>query len=34
VQTRLEDILQARNPSNPFAHKPEIGEQLKAALRR
>jgi NAD(P)-dependent dehydrogenase (short-subunit alcohol dehydrogenase family) len=34
VQTRLEDILHARNPSNPFAHKPEIGEQLKAALRR
>ena len=33
VQTRLEDILQARNPTNPFAHKPEIGEQLKKALR-
>lgn len=33
VQTRLEDILQARNPTSPFAHKPEIGEQLKKALR-
>ncbi len=33
VQTRLEDILQARNPTNPFAHKPEIGQQLKSALR-
>jgi NAD(P)-dependent dehydrogenase (short-subunit alcohol dehydrogenase family) len=34
VQTRLEDVLQARNPTNPFADKPEIGEQLKAALRQ
>ncbi len=33
VQTRLEDILQARNPTNPFAHKPEIGQQLRDALR-
>lgn len=33
VQTRLEDILQARNPTNPFAHKPEIGVELKKALR-
>jgi NAD(P)-dependent dehydrogenase (short-subunit alcohol dehydrogenase family) len=33
VQTRLEDVLQARNPSDPFAGKPEIGAQLKAALR-
>jgi NAD(P)-dependent dehydrogenase (short-subunit alcohol dehydrogenase family) len=33
VQTRLEDILQARNPTDPFADKPEIGLQLKAALR-
>ena len=33
VQTRLEDILQARNPTDPFADKPEIGEQLKKALR-
>ncbi len=33
VQTRLEDILQARNPTDPFADKPEIGLQLKSALR-
>ena len=34
VQTRLEDILQARNPTDPFAHKPELGVELKRALRR
>ncbi|MCX7242741.1 MAG: SDR family oxidoreductase [Polaromonas sp.] len=33
VQTRLEDVLQARNPSDPFADKPDLGEQLRAALR-
>ncbi len=33
VQTRMEDILQARNPSDPFANKPEIGQQLRDALR-
>jgi NAD(P)-dependent dehydrogenase (short-subunit alcohol dehydrogenase family) len=33
VQTRLEDIMLARNPTNPFAHKPEIGVELKKALR-
>ena len=33
VQTRLEDIMQTRNPTNPFAHKPELGEDLKKALR-
>lgn len=33
VQTRLEDVVQMRNPTNPFAGKPEIGEALKAALR-
>ena len=33
VQTRLEDILQARNPTDPFADKPAIGQQLKDALR-
>ncbi|MHB1201148.1 MAG: SDR family oxidoreductase [Polaromonas sp.] len=33
VQTRLEDIMQARNPTDPFADKPEIGAQLKTALR-
>ena len=33
VQTRLEDIMQARNPTDPFAHKPELGAELRAALR-
>jgi NAD(P)-dependent dehydrogenase (short-subunit alcohol dehydrogenase family) len=33
VQTRLEDIMLARNPTDPFKDKPEIGAQLKAALR-
>ncbi|RRD67516.1 SDR family oxidoreductase [Comamonadaceae bacterium OH2310_COT-174] len=34
VQTRLEDIMQQRNPSDPFAHKPEVGEQLRQQLRQ
>ena len=33
VQTRLEDIMQIRNPTDPFAGKPEIGIELRAALR-
>ncbi|MES2400935.1 MAG: SDR family oxidoreductase [Pseudomonadota bacterium] len=33
VQTRMEDVLQMRNPTDPFADKPAIGDQLKAALR-
>jgi NAD(P)-dependent dehydrogenase (short-subunit alcohol dehydrogenase family) len=33
VQTRLEDVMLGRNPSDPFAGKPEIREQLRAALR-
>ena len=33
VQTRMEDIVTGRNPTDPFAGKPEIGEQLRAALR-
>ncbi len=33
VQTRMEDIVQGRNPTSPFADKPEIGENLKKALR-
>lgn len=33
VQTRLEDIMQSRNPSDPFADKPELGEKLRSALR-
>jgi NAD(P)-dependent dehydrogenase (short-subunit alcohol dehydrogenase family) len=34
VQTRLEDIMSPRNPTDPFAGKPEIGAQLRAALRK
>jgi NAD(P)-dependent dehydrogenase (short-subunit alcohol dehydrogenase family) len=33
VQTRLEDVMQARNPTDPFADKPAIGAELRAALR-
>ena len=33
VQIRLEDIMLARNPTDPFAHKPELGLELKRALR-
>jgi NAD(P)-dependent dehydrogenase (short-subunit alcohol dehydrogenase family) len=33
VQTRLEDILTPRNPSDPFASRPDLGEGLRAALR-
>jgi len=33
VQTRLEDIMLARNPTDPFSQKPELGLELKRALR-
>lgn len=33
VQTRIEDIVAPRNPSDPFAARPEIGAALRAALR-
>jgi NAD(P)-dependent dehydrogenase (short-subunit alcohol dehydrogenase family) len=33
VQMRLEDIMQQRNPTDPFTHKPEIGVELRKALR-
>ena len=29
----MEDVVQGRNPTDPFAHKPELGLSLKAALR-
>ena len=32
VQTRMEDILQTRNPSDPFAARPELRTQLQASL--
>ncbi len=34
VQTRAQDLVQSRNPSDPFAAKPHIGAQLRKALRR
>ena len=34
VQTRLEDIMLARNPSDPFADRPALGVELKKALRQ
>ena len=33
VQVRMEDILRSRNPTDPFAHKPELGVELRKALR-
>jgi NAD(P)-dependent dehydrogenase (short-subunit alcohol dehydrogenase family) len=33
VQVRMEDIVQARNPTSPFFERPEVGEELKRALR-
>jgi NAD(P)-dependent dehydrogenase (short-subunit alcohol dehydrogenase family) len=33
VQTRLEDVMRGRNPTDPFVGKPEIGAELRAALR-
>jgi hypothetical protein len=33
VQTRMEDVMLARNPTDPFAHKPELGIELRKALR-
>ena len=33
VETRMQDIMGARNPTDPFAHKPEIGAELRVALR-
>lgn len=34
VQARMEDVLLGRNPSDPFAAKPELREQLRAALHQ
>lgn len=33
VRKRMEAIVEEPRPADPFAHKPEIREQLKAALR-
>jgi NAD(P)-dependent dehydrogenase (short-subunit alcohol dehydrogenase family) len=32
VHLRMEDLLQRRNPSDPFADRPEVGAQLRQAL--
>ena len=34
VQDRLEDVMLGRNPGDPFAARPEIGAQLREALRK
>jgi NAD(P)-dependent dehydrogenase (short-subunit alcohol dehydrogenase family) len=34
VQVRLEDVMTPRNPTDPFAAKPEIGAELRKALRQ
>jgi NAD(P)-dependent dehydrogenase (short-subunit alcohol dehydrogenase family) len=33
VQSRMEDVLLQRNPGDPFAARPEIGQKLREALR-
>jgi NAD(P)-dependent dehydrogenase (short-subunit alcohol dehydrogenase family) len=33
VETRMQDVVQSRNPTDPFKDKPEIGDALKAKLR-
>ena len=33
VQTRMEDVLQQRNPSDPLKDAPDMGRQLRDALR-
>jgi short-subunit dehydrogenase len=32
VQVRLDDVVTGRNPSDPFAKRPEVGEMLRKAL--
>ena len=34
VQQRMEAIVMGNNPPDPFAQRPEIGEQLREALRQ
>jgi short-subunit dehydrogenase len=33
VRLRMDDIVTPRNPTDPFADRPEIGERLRQALR-
>ena len=34
ARTRMEDILQLQNPTDAFADQPELGAQLREALRQ
>lgn len=34
VESRMQAIVQGHNPPDPFAERPEVGEQLKVALRQ
>jgi hypothetical protein len=34
VMTRAQDMLQGSNPADPYRERPELGVQLRAALRR
>jgi NAD(P)-dependent dehydrogenase (short-subunit alcohol dehydrogenase family) len=33
VQTRMEDVVMGRNPTDPFKERPDLGVKLRAALR-
>jgi NAD(P)-dependent dehydrogenase (short-subunit alcohol dehydrogenase family) len=33
VQSRMDDLIGCRNPTDPFAARPEVGAQLRTALR-
>jgi len=33
VQTRMDDVMQGRNPTDPLGHMPELSARLKKALR-
>jgi short-subunit dehydrogenase len=33
VRARCEDIIQGRNPTDPYRDRPEVGEQIRALLR-
>ena len=33
IRTRMEDIVQGRNPSDPFQERPQLGENLRRAIR-
>ena len=33
VQSRMESIVQGRNPADPFLERPDVGQKLKGALR-